>query len=301
MVSIVQKTWLAQNLPDSDIRPLSEFIDTNESLTLVAANGTEVNVEGVVVLMFKLISSDSYIEVPFLVTQQPIGNPIIIGFNVIQHLIKTENPTTQSWIQTLKTAIPSLNVSKIDTFVNLIHESNLKPVKQSNVKISKNQVIPAYSIAHVKCKAKFGNIANTSSKTTVIFEPDFQSINELEFSETILPIKKGQFSYVKLPMKNNTSQDIKLFRNTIVGNLNGISAIIPLDSDNHLADSNKEPSSIETEKVECKVNAVSADSQWLPPVDLSHLNVEQQEQAKYLLKSNGDLFSKDSSDIGIME
>ena len=51
------------------------------------ANNTDVSIEGAMTLDFSLPNSKQNFLVPFIVTKEPLSNPIL-GFNVVEHLLK---------------------------------------------------------------------------------------------------------------------------------------------------------------------------------------------------------------------
>ena len=102
MVSMVSTSWLEKNSKDTKIMTVEEFLE-GDSLHLCAANNTNVDVEGVVILNFG-IGSSCEVPVPFLVSKNELNTPII-GYNVISEVVQLnlkELPTL------LKASVPSL-------------------------------------------------------------------------------------------------------------------------------------------------------------------------------------------------
>ena len=120
MVSILSRIGLEQNLPYSPISLVTKFTKSKEPLYLKAANNTDVSIDGVVVLKFTLESLNWEFDVPFLVTEQNVLNPII-GLNVIQFIF--DNQYENLTLETISHTIQSLNIAQVDTFVKLIRET----------------------------------------------------------------------------------------------------------------------------------------------------------------------------------
>ena len=81
MISLVSKQFLEDQFPRVTINPVEEFME-KESLTLTAANNSEVLIEGVAVLNFGVTQQIDLFQVPFLVTSENISRPIM-GYNII--------------------------------------------------------------------------------------------------------------------------------------------------------------------------------------------------------------------------
>ena len=91
MVSLVDRNWLVENFSDHPIHTVTQFIgEEGSTISLKAANNSDVSIEGVVLFQFQLGETQSF-TVPFLITSQPLDQPVV-GFNVIQHVLSTGNP-----------------------------------------------------------------------------------------------------------------------------------------------------------------------------------------------------------------
>ena len=91
MIALGDNNWVTSNFPDIEIRPISDFVDKQDEakIKFTAANNTEVEMLGCVELPFSI--GDSTFPVPFLITNSELARPII-GYNVIEHFIKTGKP-----------------------------------------------------------------------------------------------------------------------------------------------------------------------------------------------------------------
>ena len=88
-VSILSDKFLRENFPNLKLHELSEILDEDCDLKLMAANNTPVPYIGYVEIEFELLNENSVdaLSVPLLVSKADITNPII-GYNVIEEVIK---------------------------------------------------------------------------------------------------------------------------------------------------------------------------------------------------------------------
>ena len=137
MVSMVSTSWLEKNRPDTKVMTIEEFLE-GDSLHLCAANNTNVDVDGVVVLKFG-IGKSLDVSVPFLVSRNELDAPII-GYNVIKHVVQQD---VEELPQLLKDSVPSLaSLSKAEAVIALI-KTDLN--EEEEVKVPKRTTIPANS------------------------------------------------------------------------------------------------------------------------------------------------------------
>ena len=99
-VSVIDSDWLSTYAPETELRPISDFLESDEKVEFLAANNTVVPMEGAVILEFKM--GHRTFPVPFVVTSAKLGNPII-GFNVMTHAICSGD--TEMVISSLREAL----------------------------------------------------------------------------------------------------------------------------------------------------------------------------------------------------
>ena len=87
MISLVNEEWVLKEFKNIESQPIETFISNGADISLKAANNTDVSIEGVVTLDFSLPNSKQNFLVPFIVTKEALSNTIL-GFNVIEHLLK---------------------------------------------------------------------------------------------------------------------------------------------------------------------------------------------------------------------
>ena len=117
MISLMKRDFLEEQFPGVEMESVEDFMK-NESLTLTAANNSEIKVDGVAVLNFGVEQNYDLFQVPFLVTSENMSKPIF-GYNIIEHFItncKDEVDLPSSLGKILK----SLSAENVESMVNLI-------------------------------------------------------------------------------------------------------------------------------------------------------------------------------------
>ena len=159
-------------------------------------------------------------------------------------------------------------------------------------------------MSQIKCKT---NIGVVDSLLPVMFEPDsdISLPEELQMSESLLYIKPGVCSSLKIPIQNPTDHDIVLSRRTLIGRLKSVSAVVPLPNVNCKLPNSQNSDSpsmqeFSSEKVQQSTAEIESDN-WLPPVDLTHLEPEQRAVVKKMLIEENTAFARDDNDIGSAE
>ena len=89
MISMVDRVWLDKNFPNTEIKPITDFME--EELEVRAANSTTIQLDGVVVLDFSLADEGETVSVPFVVSSRKLVEPIL-GYNVIEDLVLHGTP-----------------------------------------------------------------------------------------------------------------------------------------------------------------------------------------------------------------
>lgn len=99
-VTIINEEWKNICFPHIETRKLSELLDEGETLIGRAANQTDIPFSGWVELKFQLgpkRGAQAELLVPVLLSSEPgMGQPPIIGYNVIQQLVRK-----REWSSTL--------------------------------------------------------------------------------------------------------------------------------------------------------------------------------------------------------
>ena len=120
MVSIMSSSFRERMFPDKTLCSVDDFVG-GETLSLSAANNSELPVEGVILLDFG-VDGKNLFKVPFLVTNDELAHPII-GFNTIEHLILN----FENKVPSLEKLLPHLSPEKLNNMVNVIEKASEIP------------------------------------------------------------------------------------------------------------------------------------------------------------------------------
>ena len=197
---------------------------------------------------------------------------------------------------------PLLNLTTLKLLLNFRNQhSELCSVKT----IKHDVLIPKGKTMSVTCKAN--TRSNKTSKLPVLFEPDPEQPwpTGLDINETLTNINGGVSSRVVIQVRNSTDHDIVLPKRTILGQLQLVKSVTPVEVKEKC---NKEAQVSEVCEAPTAENNSSSDSskthplnEWLPKVDLSSLTAEQKLIAQQMLREESDCFSRDDEDIGCCE
>lgn len=296
-VSIISNEFLKRNFPDAVVRDISELLNTK--LNLTAANGSEMPYIGWVELNFRLSSCNNDLKVPFLVTEQYLDSPLI-GFNVIEEIIKDSNEDV-ALSQAVTASFIDLDSQTASVFVNFIE--NLNQGELCFIKTSKRDItIPPKQGQRVTCRANTGPVGRP---TPVLFEPDETNPwpSGLEVSETLLTVKKGKSSQIDIDITNNTNHDIVLRGRTLLGRLQLVQSVTPVEVKLKESESNDNGTleevqeSVTTEPAQCLDEKTEIPTH-IKDIHLEGLTPAQKQMALKLLAEEADSFAKDDNDVG---
>jgi len=301
-VSVLSKNYLAKHFPTLEVRPIADLLGDN-SLDLRAANGTEIPYAGWVEITFELYKDNTHnVLVPFLVSTQQLDLPII-GYNVIEEIVKgysvdSDNTLTSSLSSSFSAESVKQNVPKLVHFIQSSTKSELCDLKT----IKKNVIVPKCSAVKVTCRA---NTSYIDESIPALFEPDLTRNwpSGLEINETLVKLQHGTSSRVEIEVFNDTQHDITLNGRTVIGQLNLVTSVTPLearlkqDTDTTtvapmFASTSKDPTVI----TPCYQGDTLTGS--LTQIDLEHLNENERQLVVKMLNEEAESFSKDDEDIG---
>ena len=290
-VSLVSTEWLHHNLPELVIHPVSELVQYEQDLDLRAANGTTIPFEGWVEMEIQMKTPETSLQMSFpaLVTKDQLQQPII-GYNVIEMAIQLSGGDASSIVGR---AIKSLEPARAKKLVNLMQTND--PEDISIIKSGRNDVtIPRHSNTGVRCQTHLG----LKEKMTVLFEPavETQLPEGLQVDEAVVNLTPGSHCPVTIRVTNTTDRDIILRRRSLLGHLQLIRSVHPIEP-SMLHKWTPCPTS-PSGQPHIAVNSASLGSDWLPPVNLSHLTPAQRAAAEDLLREESSAFAKDESDLG---
>ncbi|XP_061896494.1 uncharacterized protein LOC133645661 [Entelurus aequoreus] len=297
-VSIIDRDWANTHIPNYAVRPLKELIE--ENLDVYAVNGQAIPYDGWVEFTVNPAGNDNpnlTIQVPFLVSQLSLSQPLV-GANVIEAIIKRSESSgdAAARVTSLLCRAFKMEADEIKAMVNILqvpHEANCDQV---TVRVGKdNIIIPAGKTVHVWCRIPQN--FNTSDPL-VLYEPmeENTALRQFSVGEGVLEIYNSQRPYIKIPVPNHSKHDIILPKRTAMETIQHIDKILEKDTPDtrQTAQTNAKYSATEVRAVSSK-NPVE---HWLPPVDLNHLSLEQQELVKKVLCEESGAFSRTSDDIG---
>ena len=169
-VSIMSEDFRQTELPASKIKNIHELLGIQETIKLQAANGTQIPYCGWVEIKVRLRGNDNQeVLVPFLITEQNIGPPII-GFNVIELFVRegTVNSEHVHFTEGMKASFDKETREHIPALINLLTNNNSDNF--CSVKTTKEHiVIPRAQSINVQCRANTGPVRDT---IPVLYEPD---------------------------------------------------------------------------------------------------------------------------------
>ena len=181
MICLVDRGWLNKHFPDKELITVAEFLEKEgvKELRLKAANATEIKLDGVVLVQFRLKEGEE-ITVPMLVASDEIAQPIL-GYNVIEDLILSGSLEQRVALQlALKTETGPV---QIDALAAVIEERASNPDWITDIKTANTITVPAGRQMKIKCRVKA--MANDSEQT-VYFQPTLaESDKELTVAETV--------------------------------------------------------------------------------------------------------------------
>ena len=83
---------------------------------------------------------------------------------------------------------------------------------------------------HVKCKVN-GNCLKMKS-TPCIFQPDLNVSEDVGWSKILIQLNPHKTKTIKIPVFNKANKDVWLEKGTAIGNLEIVSAAIPIEMKN---------------------------------------------------------------------
>ena len=295
-VSIVSEDFLESQLPTVQRRDIKQLLGTEGSVSVQAANGTDIPYGGWVEIGFRLTNeNETEIRVPFLVTKENIEQRII-GFNVIELMVRnTESKEDDVLLGRMSRSFKMSTSGDMQALISLI--STTKSDELCLVKSTKKpHIVPAGETVHLPCRANTGPI---HQKTPVIFEPDELATwpSGLAVHQSLATVKEGDATILSVTVTNNTNHDITLPGRVVLGHLHLVRSITPVEvrfKDHETATPCEEPPC----KQHTPAEQVEGNLSWLPEVDLSGLTAEQKEQTKQLLIEEADAFATSDDDVG---
>ena len=295
MVRMVSRRWLAKHFPDKTIIDVTEFL--GQKLSVMAANKTVINFDGVVILNFSLGDGEGFL-VPVLVSSGEMSEPIV-GYNVIEHLVVKGTEEQHQWLKkSLKNGDENVEVEML---VAAMQEKYEDSDFLTQIKASENIHVPARRKVRIRCRVK---VPGNGCDDTVYFQPRLgDEDEELSFTDSVCRMKYGRTNYVYLDVMNQTRKDKVLHKGEVVGSVHSVGAVIPMvkfGEDGENSSMEGKTAGVQVGAVEGVVgeNGVFEQASGKPKWDLSLLDADQREKMEEMLERNKDVFSTDDMDIG---
>ena len=131
-------------------------------------------------------------------------------------------------VSILQTAFDNIDKSKMKSFVELIQHSESNCSRAPEVKVKEKIItIPAGRIMHVNCKS---NVRLVKKERARIFQSKCVELPKgIQCTDSAIMLKSGIKNYFKVPVSNDSNQNITIMKNTIIGNLEYLASIVPLE------------------------------------------------------------------------
>ena len=292
-VSLLNFKWLQSKFPNVQVRPLSELIEGD--LTILSANGIKIDFEGWVPIDLQFntpeAGNDSIFQVPFLVSTTAAQDRPILGFNVIREVGDIMGKT--SCINMLQSAFPFVNKVNIAEVAHLLLDDSgeIGHVKSGgrNIIIPANSSLVVNAIVHGKVR---------QNSVHALFIPSVgHDMTGLSVLETLVSVKSGNVSRVKVLVSNSLSKDQILPKGTQLGTLEVVRSVVTLGHTSLMKETDDEANIAQVSSVQ---EESSERVEWEPDIDLScsGLTAEQEEKVRVLLREECDAFSKNDQDVG---
>jgi hypothetical protein len=194
--------------------------------------------------------------------------------------------------------VSNAEASALVNFMNSYLSESLCAVRTSKKKV----VISSGQTMNISCRANTGPIRRNSP---ALFEPDEQTHMPIGITvqEALTTVKQGKSSLINIPVTNTTQHDIVLPGRLVLGNLQLVRSVTPLEVKLKKKELGEQPGNIETE-IESdpkKTSSLKSEEPRLPDVDLSGLTPEQRREATKMLYEEADAFAMDDEDVGCIE
>lgn len=143
----------------------------------------------------------------------------------------------------------------------------------------------------------------------MLFEPTLESVlpEGLELFPALVDVPPGASKAVRIPVCNSTKHDIFLSLRTVLGCMEEIVDSRPVNlcsssqqsanSDTHLCTTQVNPTSCTSARMSGSPESHTQEN-WHPPVNLEHLDQQQQEIVHQMLFEDSDVFARGEGDIG---
>ncbi|KAL6481203.1 hypothetical protein MHYP_G00092830 [Metynnis hypsauchen] len=297
-VSIVGREWVKSMLPTVEVKSLDILLD--EPLYVTAANGSHIPFDGWIEADLEILSrgrGKCSIQVPFLVSQSSLDCPLL-GINVIGELIKGNGGATDSLsLSALVSEILTLDEQDAKVVASAAQKSWEENLSHCyTVRVGKQGVvIQPNQVQSIRCRVRAWPKGGV-----MCFEPMAEGglPEGLEAWPVIIQIPSGATKVVEIPVQNVTKHSVYLPQRTILGLVEEVCAVLPAQVQQPSEPQSTQVSTVQLNHTSMNHTNSPLDQRWHPPVDLSHLETEEQVVVRRMLYEESDVFSRDDGDIG---
>ena len=206
----------------------------------------------------------------------------------------------------LTSSLTGVERRKVEVLVQFITS---EPVKElATVKSRKEDiVIPRGHSIIVPCSATVGSV----SKILVLFEldPNHSWPSGLEILETQVTVAGGSTCRVNIRVDNPTKHDITLKGRTILGHLQQVKSVTPLEvklkEENSFSIHVEEPQNVDMPEICANEGSFTTCEEqsrsYIPDIDTEDLTEEQRLIVRKMLVEEAESFSKTDDDVGRAE
>ena len=179
---------------------------------------------------------------------------------------------------------------------------------EATVKVEgKMTILPACCIVEVPCK---GNIGNLSQTQPMIFkQEEIELAERLDYTDSIIMMKKSVNNYFKIPVGNSSDHDIILKKNMIMGRVESRKSLVPLEvkfhqqsakvssikatwEDNEEVQVTEEQQKMNSNSSPMNIPTVERQQMILSKIDLSGLTSKQREMVRNVIREGWEVFSE---------
>ena len=237
-ISIISKVYVNDSFPNVVINSkccnFHDVLSDADKLQVRWGNQEILPYEGYIELEVSLDNDTpaNEILVPFLITPERLYYPLL-GTNAIEHI--SQNYQLNELADVLNECLPGKSKNVTESLVNFIHAEKLQEL--SNVKTPKHHVtLPAGEQFSVKCNV---DRVVFEEKKPVAFEPEPFENEDLIPIPSICLSRRGIQNYITVPVLNRSNHDIILPQNTLIGLVNQVQSITPIEQV-HITEKEKE-------------------------------------------------------------
>ncbi|KAK0144802.1 hypothetical protein N1851_016626 [Merluccius polli] len=231
-VCLISEVWRKKYIPKVRVRNTEELLGPG-ALVGKAVNQTDIPFQGWVEVKFQLQPTQApqiRLQVPMLVTdERGVAEEPIIGYNVIEQLLKSGVDHPQEAITKAISTAFSFDCKKTEMFVRMIKTSDPE-CSDGVVRMGRQkEVIQAGQVRSVKCSVRTGPLLSSQE---ALFVPDEHApwSEGARMMESMITLGKGTYSRLTLPVINDTGHDITLSPRTVLGQVQLVKAVYPAEA-----------------------------------------------------------------------